>query len=174
MRNKTILSFLISILVFCFLGCGPKEESRYVTIENPKLIMDFQNFIEQHRELINKIMIKNGITPTTNISKSDSNPKDWLRYRVTSLKDKETGQVNSSALVWIWGTSKFLSGINLPESIMLIFKRRDNKWYLLLEGGYLSGPRFENEGKTEGLSPEVHVAIKDIFPYHSDLYSVSK
>ena len=156
-------------LIILLLGCGKKNESVYITIENPEIKEDFRSFIEKRRTAIEEALIKHKIKPVSDQKGGNKEHRDWLQYRVTLLKNKKTEQISSSAWVWIWGTSKFLGDIDLPESIMLMFDRRDNKWVLLLEDGYLSEPRFEDEDRTGGLSPEIHADIKIIFPYHFDI-----
>ena len=167
--KRIVIFAIIPILVFCLIACESKKELKWIKVDLPNLKSDFHNFIEQRRNIIKEILIENGINPTSDLSASKNKPKDWLEYQVTSIKNIKTGKITSSADVFISGESKYFGDMDFPESIILMFDRQRDKWVLSLEDGYISQPRFEDEDKTGGLSPEIHAAIKKIFPYHDDL-----
>jgi hypothetical protein len=171
-KRSVLMPTLLLLLVAtaaCLDSCQKKKEPDYDTMSSPELEADFRNFIEQRRASLKQVLLDHGITLTNEISTADSTHHDWLEYRVDTFKDRKTGAITSSASVWIWGKSRFVDAMDLPAALMLNFDRRDTTWALLLEDGYLSEPRMEGEDKTGGHAPEVHAAIKELFPHHLDL-----
>jgi hypothetical protein len=57
----------------------------------------------------------------------------------------------------------------MPEAISLSFILKSGKWYLELNDGYIDN---NDEDKTSGIPPEIHVAIKNIFPNHIDFFAL--
>ncbi len=158
--NRLILVIIISIL-FCHVGCGKKTESKYILVDNnPELVLDFKIFIEQKRDSLQQALMKHGI-------KIDDEQKDWLEYSFYSYKNRETNKVSTDVAVWLYCSTKVVGDIYTKDLFSLNFHSRNGKWCLNLEDGYVFD-KFLGLGvdKTQALSPEVHFAIKSIFPYH--------
>lgn len=161
---------LFAVLVVALAGCEKKKEPVSTVIEIPEIQAEFESFIEDRRTLIEITLLKYGITPSPGFGTKNPDYEkkvDWLRYDVSSSKHNTTGEVRSIAVVQIWGTKK-MYGVDVPEVIAPLFRRKDGKWFLTLEGGYIYQLASDDDNKTNSLPPEFHSDFKQIFPYHID------
>jgi hypothetical protein len=158
--SRYILVLIISFL-FCGLGCGKKKESKFILLDNnPELVSDFEIFLKQKRYLLQQALMKHRI-------KIDDEQKDWLEYTFYSFKNRRTNKMSTDVAVWLNCLTIVVGDIYTPDLFSLNFHRSDGKWFLNLEDGYVFDKFLGLDvDKTQGLSPEVHSAIKSIFPYH--------
>ena len=157
--NRFVLVITISFL-FCHLGCGKKKESKYILVDNNReLVSDFEIFLEQKKYPLQQALMEHRI-------KIDEEQKDWLEYNFYSYKNRKTEKVNTDVVVWLNCLTSVVDDKYSPNIFSMNFHRSDSKWFLNLEDGYVFD-KFLGIGvdKTQGLSPEVHFAIKSIFPY---------
>lgn len=167
---KTVMTLTI-VLFVVMVGCNKKKEPTSIIIEIPEIQVDFNNFIEARRPYIEEVLIKHAIKPSASFGTNTDTDQwvNWLRYDVSSSKNKITGQIRSTAFLQIWGTKKIYN-VDVPEIIAPIFLREDDKWVLVLENGYLSELTSGDEDKKSSLPPEFHSDFKRIFPYHADFF----
>ncbi len=158
--NRFVLVTIITFILCCF-GCGRKKESKYILVDNdPKLVSEFKIFLEQKRHPLRQALMKHKI-------KIDDEQKDWLEYTFYSYKNRRTNKVSTDVAVWLNCLTIVVSDIYTPGLFSLNFHSRGGKWFLNLEDGYVFDKFLGLDvDKTQGLSPEVHSAIKSIFPYH--------
>lgn len=170
MSVRPILRTVPLILLIMAARCD-KDSSRSVTDEeyivDSAAVRSFTAFFNQHRDSLAMALMSAGFHPE---GPSDSTLHFDVHVSRSLPATAETGGARAS-ISFSGQVQRY--GIKLPRFLSLEFERNslEGSWMLVLQNGYLLGSGLDTTGDAQGLPPEIHMAVKRVFPAVRDIYS---